>query len=529
MRETSIQQQHAKDRRSVTVIVTNAEHSSFLADALESCLRQTIPPAEILIFCSAANHKVDSIATSFADVKVYHQGNEDQDDPQTHPLARVPSEFFILLDANDRLTPIAVEAGLACFRANPASYFVYGAHRLIDQKGNPLSPVWRERLDLRPLLNPDAEIGPLSIRSAAMYRTSKVSSITDQQVEFVNLCTTGTAANCISEHSHCVTEYRAIRSIPLARFSAEKQPDRGETHSLTHFEEQPDSNYLRSAPHEFALAAKEIIANGWSWKSIRVMARTALLSPLPLAKKLLSKLIPRIIRLIPRPLGLLLTQKLWSPAIGKIRFGDFARTTPISTDFGFDRGEPIDRYYIERALESHAELLRGRVLEVKDRRYTTLYGHDKVISSDVLDIDPLNPLATVIGDLGIVGALPKHAFDCIILTQTLQYIYHLDNAIENLYQALAPGGILLITVPAISPVVRGETGIPYWAFTPLSLNTMLSRRFEGSNVAVESFGNVFAAICFLTGLSLTEVEPRKLDYKDEMYPVIVFARVTKPM
>ena len=40
---------------------------------------------------------------------------------------------------------------------------------------------------------------------------------------------------------------------------------------------------------------------------------------------------------------------------------------PISNVFGFDRGQPIDRYYVENFLSENASLIRGVVLEVADR------------------------------------------------------------------------------------------------------------------------------------------------------------------
>jgi hypothetical protein len=39
---------------------------------------------------------------------------------------------------------------------------------------------------------------------------------------------------------------------------------------------------------------------------------------------------------------------------------------------------------------------------------------------------------------------------------------------------------------------------------------------------------VFAAISFLTGLSLVEVGAERLQHKDERYPVTVFACARKP-
>src|SRR5216117_2974376 len=56
------------------------------------------------------------------------------------------------------------------------------------------------------------------------------------------------------------------------------------------------------------------------------------------------------------------------------RLGTLRRTTPLSHDFGYDRGTPIDRYYIERFLSDERCSIRGRVLEVKDTTYTDRFG-----------------------------------------------------------------------------------------------------------------------------------------------------------
>lgn len=35
------------------------------------------------------------------------------------------------------------------------------------------------------------------------------------------------------------------------------------------------------------------------------------------------------------------------PPIGRIAFGDFRRVLPIGRDFGFSRGDAVDRFYID--------------------------------------------------------------------------------------------------------------------------------------------------------------------------------------
>ena len=72
---------------------------------------------------------------------------------------------------------------------------------------------------------------------------------------------------------------------------------------------------------------------------------------------------------------------------------------PVSRYWGYDRGQPIDRYYIEKFLAANAEHIRGRVLEIGDKSYTRQYGGEHVTVSDVLHVIEGNPAATIVGDL----------------------------------------------------------------------------------------------------------------------------------
>jgi hypothetical protein len=104
-----------------------------------------------------------------------------------------------------------------------------------------------------------------------------------------------------------------------------------------------------------------------------------------------------------------------------INKGDFNRTTPFSIRYGFDRGGPVDRYYIENFLQQNADSIQGRVLEIGDNEYTMRYGGKKVTQSDIFHVNAENPKATIIGDLSNAPQVPDNSFDCIILTQTLQF------------------------------------------------------------------------------------------------------------
>jgi SAM-dependent methyltransferase len=201
---------------------------------------------------------------------------------------------------------------------------------------------------------------------------------------------------------------------------------------------------------------------------------------------------------------------------------------PISENYGFDRGKPVDRRYIEDFLARNAEDIRGRVLEVADNAYTMQFGGAHVQRSDILHGNSGNPRATLVGDLAEGHHFPSQAFDCIVLTQTLQYVFDLHKAVSTLHRMLKPGGVLLATVPGVSSIERGEWGPSWcWSLSATALRRLLQQRFGEANVSVSAYGNVLVAISFLHGLAESELHPSELDTHDPHYPVIVAARAVK--
>lgn len=195
---------------------------------------------------------------------------------------------------------------------------------------------------------------------------------------------------------------------------------------------------------------------------------------------------------------------------------------PVSTQFGLDRGRPIDRFYIERFLAEHKELIRGRVLEVQERTYTDWFGTG-VEQSDVLHAGPGNPAATLVGDLTTGDGIPQGAYDCIILTQTLPFIWDVPAAVRGTRLALKPGGTLLATVPGISQISRedmNEWG-DWWRFTSASAKRLFDEEYGAENVEVTPHGNVVAACALLYGLAQHELDPEELERRQDDYEVIV--------
>ncbi len=167
-------------------------------------------------------------------------------------------------------------------------------------------------------------------------------------------------------------------------------------------------------------------------------------------------------------------------------FDKYRKLQPVSRKFGYDLGSPIDRYYIESFLKQNRSNICGRVLEIADSHYSKKFGSQNVIQFDVLAREKINETITIVGDLETGAGLPQKSFDCIILTQTLNVMYHTRAAIENLYRMLKKNGVLLVTVPGISQISRYDMDRwgDYWRFTTLSIKKLFNEVFLESNILV---------------------------------------------
>jgi len=206
--------------------------------------------------------------------------------------------------------------------------------------------------------------------------------------------------------------------------------------------------------------------------------------------------------------------------------GTLRKTRPVSDLWGYDRGRPIDRYYIERFIAGHRADIRGHVLEVKEPLYVERYGSG-VTRIDVLDNDARNTRATVIADLAAATSVQSDSFDCCVITQTLQYVYDVAAAVRELHRILRPSGVVLATVPVVTRIDPRVAYHDYWRFTVDSCTRLFAEAFEGSHVEVQGHGNVLAAVAFLEGLAQEELSSSELNLNDALFPLVITVRAVK--
>jgi glycosyltransferase involved in cell wall biosynthesis len=528
----------------VGVVITTCNHAHFLGEALESVRAQTRGADAIVVVDDGSDDNPEEVVARFSGVRCIRQHNRGLAAARNAGLTALSTRYAMFLDADDRLEPRAIEAGLACFARASDSGFVYGGHLYIDRDGNKTG----ERFE-PPGESPYLHLlrrNYIGMHGTVMYRRDLLEAIGGfderlRRCEDYDVYLRMARQHPIMGYPDLVAAYRLhgenmstdhrgmlrtaldvhARHAPTAADSAEARAAWSEGRQL----------WRRYYAEEMALARYRQRQHGTPLSSsLAQLARIAVISPRVAARDVFGGMRRRVAALLPRHLRerLALSGRDRVPPIGRVRVGDLGRVTPISQSFGFDRGLPVDRYYIERFVMRNASEIVGRVLEVGDDGYTRRFGGARVTCSDVLHVAASNPRATFVGDVTDPRVLPDNAFNCIIFTQTLQLIYDVRAAVVQLHRALAPGGVLLVTAPGISQIDRGEWGKTwFWSFTPAAMERLFSDVFGPDAVMVKRYGNVFAATMFLQGLAVEELDTSDLDPVDRAYPVIVSVRARK--
>jgi hypothetical protein len=239
------------------------------------------------------------------------------------------------------------------------------------------------------------------------------------------------------------------------------------------------------------------------------------------------------------PVGRGLEVRTFFPGTGRLEImgvdvsGPFERCTepnfrPVSQSYGFDRGQPIDRFYMGQFLFANRAAIAGSVVEVGDPGYSRHFGGRRVSTIDVLSPGS-GPEVSVVADLRVPDSVPEGRWDCFICTQVLVCLDNFALAAESIHRALRPGGVALVTLPTTQRYFPEDID-PWpllWGFSPRSAQGLFGSVFGYENVVLNLYGNAASAAAFLGGYAAHEIAPARLAYSDPTCPVIIGLRVTK--
>jgi GT2 family glycosyltransferase/SAM-dependent methyltransferase len=530
----------------VSVVIPCYRHAHFLPEAIQSVLRQDYPQLEVIVIDDGSPDPTSAVAARYPEVRCVRQENQGLPGARNAGWRVARGQFIVFLDADDFLLPGALRAGSSCLLENPGCGFASGDYHYVNADGsfrNKIPQRYTHDNQYEALLR-DNYIG---MCAAVMFRRSALEAsggydVTLPACEDYDLYLRIARLHPVCCHRAVVAAYRqhgtnmsgrASLMLPtVLRVLRRQWPHvRGNPRLKTAYRE---GRRYWQALYGAALWAETCSSDPEQARLASVLPILARYAPGFVARQGTRRILGKGLRFARRVLGatglrrLLVARADAAPEVGRIDFGDFRRLEPISRHFGYDRGTPVDRYYVERFLEENAARIAGRVLEIGDDSYTRRFGGDRVAIRDVLHVTPGHPGATFTGDLTSAPQLPSDAFDCIILTQTLHLIYDVRTAIETLHRILKPGGVVLATVPGISQTSVDEWAASwFWSFTRLSIRNRFCEVFAEDRVTVQAWGNVLAAISFLQGLSVAELRPEELNHRDPQYEMLLTVRAEK--
>jgi SAM-dependent methyltransferase/glycosyltransferase involved in cell wall biosynthesis len=353
----------------------------------------------------------------------------------------------------------------------------------------------------------------LSIKMALMTRTIGVSTnVADQLVDYMTWWIFRiVAASMIDTHPFFVA--RLCRKCMLV------SPSEGSWRSCV----KSEYPFLFWRPQWLAM----LLFKGRTWVPNVVKQHLRGLVPTLFGTALRKYPVRMIKRILPAPMKKVAIRwlALAHRCMARARLG--AGLEPLSCLWGYDRGMPIHRYYLEQFLREFAGDIRGHCLEFQNPGYTPRFGGTAVEKLDILHLDHSNPLATIVADLTKPNEIPSNQFDCIICTHVLHVIADVGKAVAEIYRILKPGGVLLAVVPHVSMCDPGFHEL--WRFTPEGLGLILAKGFGEQNVTVRAYGNSLTAAGEIRGLVAGEFRTTALNYHDPRFAVEVCARARKPL
>ena len=202
---------------------------------------------------------------------------------------------------------------------------------------------------------------------------------------------------------------------------------------------------------------------------------------------------------------------------GLPRWGNLRRTTPFSATYGFERGLPIDRYYLAKFMAAHRQLITGDVLEIQNSSYTERYGHD-LTRADSFDMEPRFTPTYLCDFAHCERVIPSDSYDCLLLQNTLTHFRELDLCLAQALRVVRPGGTILASAAGLLPLTGDVPD--YWRMSPHGWRERLGAAWPGSTIEVAGHGNCLAAVAAQLGLAVGELTDAELDVNDPRYPVL---------
>src|SRR6476620_2558258 len=127
----------------VSVVIPCYNQAHFRSESVESALAQTYPRSETVVVDDGSRDGTAGVMARYSGIVSVRQDNRGLAEARNAGFRASTGDYVLFLDADDRLTPNAVEAHLSCFAKHPEAGFVVGDIDHITLDGSYVeSPRW---------------------------------------------------------------------------------------------------------------------------------------------------------------------------------------------------------------------------------------------------------------------------------------------------------------------------------------------------------------------------------------------------
>jgi glycosyltransferase involved in cell wall biosynthesis len=123
----------------VSVVIPCYNQARFLSEAIDSVCHQTHTQHEVIVVDDGSTDLTQSVAQRYGGVRYIYQPNQGVSAARNAGIRQSRGTYLAFLDADDRLLPDALAAGIDCFRKSQSCGFVVGRYRNIATDGSPIS------------------------------------------------------------------------------------------------------------------------------------------------------------------------------------------------------------------------------------------------------------------------------------------------------------------------------------------------------------------------------------------------------
>ncbi len=223
------------------------------------------------------------------------------------------------------------------------------------------------------------------------------------------------------------------------------------------------------------------------------------------------------------------------PLIRYLRAMGLRRLAPFNS--GRHDSISVIRYYWADFLEQQRNDFRGQALEIGETSTIRYYGGTRLTQADAMDLSAHSAEVRVVADLCRADVVAGDQYDCFLVQFTNNVLFDITVALYHAIRLLKPGGVLLTNFWCTDFYFHNGldmgTGAPlymhHW-FTPIQVENLLRGLGLGqADYQLQIYGNLLSKTAFLMNFPARELTPYELDHRDPGQPLLICARIVKPL